>query len=84
MPRLKRVEVRINGHRTAIQLETPFWRYLDEIVAARGTTRTKLVNEVLAADPDKTNMCSTLRTFALAHAERRANGWRLDQEIAAS
>jgi predicted DNA-binding ribbon-helix-helix protein len=67
-----RKTMRIRGLRTSIKLEQEFWSYLAEIAAGRRVRLSVLVNEVAEATPGRTNLASTLRTFALTHARERA------------
>ena len=68
-----RKTMRIGAIRTSIKLEQEFWSYLEEIAADRSLRLSALVNEVATASPERTNLASTLRTFALIHARLR---WR--------
>ncbi len=67
-----RKTMRIGEVRTSIKLENEFWSYLKEVADSRGLRLSALVNEVAAATPDRTNLASTLRTFALIHARLRS------------
>ena len=66
-----RKTMRIGEVRTSIKLETEFWDYLKSIANQRHLRLSGLVNEVAAATPDRTNLASTLRTYALVHARLR-------------
>jgi predicted DNA-binding ribbon-helix-helix protein len=59
----------VGRNRTSIKLEKEFWAFLEKLAAARGTRLSKLVREVAAAHPDRSNLASTLRVFALAQAQ---------------
>jgi predicted DNA-binding ribbon-helix-helix protein len=67
-----RKSMRVGAVRTSIKLEDEFWSYLKEVADDRGLRLSVLVDEVAAATPDRTNLASTLRVFALAHARRAA------------
>ena len=67
-----RKTMRVGEIRTSIKLETEFWSYLKEVADGRRLRLSSLVNEVAQATPDRTNLASTLRTFALMHAKLRA------------
>ena len=67
-----RKTMRIGEVRTSIKLETEFWSYLKHVAESRDMRLSALVNEVAAATPDRTNLASTLRTFALVHARLRS------------
>lgn len=64
--------MRIGEVRTSIKLEPEFWSYLKELAEQRAVRVSSLVNDVARATPDRTNLASTLRTFALVHARMRA------------
>ena len=69
-----RKTMRVGEIRTSIKLEGEFWSYLKEVADSRKLRLSALVNEVAEATPDRTNLASTLRVFALAHARRAARG----------
>ena len=58
-----RKTMRIGEVRTSIKLEPEFWSYLKEVADSRGIRLSRLVNDVAAASPERTNLASTLRTF---------------------
>lgn len=66
-----RKTMRIGEVRTSIKLESEFWDYLKDVSVSRQMRLSALVNEVAQATPDRTNLASTLRTFALVHARLR-------------
>jgi predicted DNA-binding ribbon-helix-helix protein len=74
-----RKTMRIGEVRTSIKLEPEFWSYLKEVADSRGIRVSRLVNDVAAATPDRTNLASTLRTFCLIHAQLRWRG--LEREL---
>jgi predicted DNA-binding ribbon-helix-helix protein len=67
-----RKTMRIGEVRTSIKLEKEFWSYLKEIAAERNLRLSGLVNEIADSTPERTNLASTLRTFALTHARLRS------------
>lgn len=67
-----RKTMRIGEVRTSIKLEAEFWSYLREVADNRRIRTSALVNEVARATPERTNLASTLRTWALVHASLRA------------
>ena len=67
-----RKTMRIGEVRTSIKLEKEFWSYLKEVADERNLRLSALVNEIADATPDRTNLASTLRTFALTHARLRS------------
>jgi len=74
-----RKTMRIGAVRTSIKLESEFWDYLRHIAESRGMRLSGMVNEVANASPERTNLASTLRTFALVHARLRCDA--LQREI---
>jgi predicted DNA-binding ribbon-helix-helix protein len=60
--------MRVGSVRTSIKLEAEFWSFLEELAAGRGLSLARFVSEVANAHPDRTNLASTLRIFALAQA----------------
>lgn len=73
-----RKTMRIGDVRTSIKLEEEFWGYLKEMAEERKTRLSGLVNEIALRHPDRTNLASTLRTYALAHARERGHTLRQD------
>ena len=67
-----RKTMRIGEVRTSIKLEQEFWAYLREVAEGRNLRLLAVVNEIANATPERTNLASTLRTFALSHARLRA------------
>jgi predicted DNA-binding ribbon-helix-helix protein len=65
--------------RTSIKLEREFWDYLKDLAGERSLRLTQLVNDVADAVPERSNLASTLRTFAIDHAKTRNR--KLRQEI---
>jgi predicted DNA-binding ribbon-helix-helix protein len=63
-----RKSMRVGPTRTSIKLEAEFWSFLEELAAGRGLSLARFVSEVANAHPDRTNLASTLRIFALAQA----------------
>ena len=74
-----RKTMRIGEVRTSIKLEPEFWGYLKEVADSRTIRLSRLVNDVAAATPERTNLASTLRTFCLIHAQLRWRG--LEREL---
>jgi predicted DNA-binding ribbon-helix-helix protein len=74
-----RKTMRIGEVRTSIKLEPEFWSYLKEVADSRTIRLSRLVNDVAAATPERTNLASTLRTFCLIHAQLRWRG--LEREL---
>ncbi len=67
-----RKTMRVGEVRTSIKLEPEFWTYLRELADARRVRLSELVNEIAGATPERTNLASTLRTYAILHARSNA------------
>ena len=50
-----RKTMRIGEVRTSIKLEPEFWGYLKEVADSRGIRLSRLVNDVAAATPERTD-----------------------------
>ena len=74
-----RLTMRIGEVRTSIKLEKEFWSYLKEIGDERNIRLSALVNEIACATPERTNLASTLRTYALT--QRRLRSQTLQREV---
>jgi predicted DNA-binding ribbon-helix-helix protein len=75
-----RKTMRIGEVRTSIKLEKEFWSYLKDVAEERSIRLSALVNEVAEATPERTNLASTLRTFALSHARLRSQTMQRELE----
>ena len=75
-----RKTMRIGEVRTSIKLESEFWEYLRAVAQQRHLRLSGLVNEVAAATPERTNLASTLRTYALVHARLRTETMQRDMD----
>ena len=73
-----RKTMRIGEVRTSIKLESEFWEYLKAVAQQRHLRLSGLVNEVASATPERTNLASTLRTYALVHARLRTETMQRD------
>ena len=73
-----RKTMRIGEVRTSIKLEPDFWGYLKDVADQRRMRLSVLVNEVATASPERTNLASTLRTYALVHAQLRTRSLHQD------
>lgn len=70
MTEVRKRSVTINGHKTSISLEQPFWRALAAIAAQRGVAMNALIADI---DAERTgNLSSTIRVYVLHHLESRA------------
>jgi predicted DNA-binding ribbon-helix-helix protein len=61
--RLRKRSVMIQGHRTSLSLEQPFWDALKEIATRRGTSLARLIAEIDASRSG--NLSSAARVFVL-------------------
>jgi predicted DNA-binding ribbon-helix-helix protein len=68
-PPIKR-SVTIDGHRTSVSLEDPFWLGLGGIASARGLTRAALIGQIDHARPPEVGLATALRLVVLAEAQR--------------
>jgi len=62
----------IDGHKTSVSLEDPFWNDLKMIARARSLTLSELV-ATINASRDHSNLSSAIRLFVL-HSFRHENG----------
>ncbi|MFC0202397.1 ribbon-helix-helix domain-containing protein [Paracoccus rhizosphaerae] len=63
-PPIKR-SVTIDGHRTSVSLEDPFWKALAELAAARGITRAALIGLIDHARQPEVGLATALRLFVV-------------------
>ncbi len=67
--------IRLHGHSTSIRLEAAFWRILERIAAAEGTSVTRFLttlhDEVLARRGEIGNFASLLRVTCLHWLENQ-------------
>jgi len=80
-PTMIRKTMRVGAVRTSIKLEPEFWNYLREVAEDRSLRLSGLVNEIAAAAADRTNLASTLRTYAIQHARNHTTGLREKVEM---
>ena len=66
---LAKHSVDIDGHRTSISIEAPFWDALRDIARAKGLS----LNQLIAAiDKDRSgNLSSTIRVFVLRELQKK-------------
>lgn len=57
--------VTIDGHRTSVSLEDPFWKALASEAAARGMTRASLIGQIDHARPPEVGLATALRLFVM-------------------
>ena len=75
--------MRVGDVRTSIKLETEFWDYLQDLAGERTIRLSALVNEIAKASPDRNNLASTLRTYAILHARNSAGNLKERVEMLA-
>ena len=63
--------ITIDGHRTSVSLEDPFWQALSEIAAARGLSVAAQIGEI-DHDRGTMNLSAAIRTYVLAWYRDRA------------
>ena len=61
---VKKHSIVINGHRTSVSLEEPFWNALREIAVHRGTNLSELVRGI-DDRRNHSNLSSAIRLFVL-------------------
>lgn len=69
-PPLKR-SVTIDGHRTSVSLEEPFWKALAAEAAALDITRSTLIGRIDHARPPDVGLATALRLYVIAALQRR-------------
>jgi predicted DNA-binding ribbon-helix-helix protein len=65
-PIIKR-SVSVNGHKTSISLEEPFWNEIKAIASQKNTTIKDLITDVDRDKQAEANLSSSLRVFVLRH-----------------
>jgi len=63
--------VTIDGHRTSVSIEGPFWRAIRDIAAAQGRPLAQLLTEIDHARPGAANLSSSIRLYVLDWYRRR-------------
>jgi predicted DNA-binding ribbon-helix-helix protein len=56
----------LNGHRTSVSLEAPFWQAFRDIAAARGLALNALAEEIDAGRAADEGLASAIRVHVLA------------------
>jgi predicted DNA-binding ribbon-helix-helix protein len=71
----------IDGHKTSVSLEEPFWHAVREITQARAMTVSALLHEI---DSNRTNanLSSAVRVFVLEHVRQAGIAAALEQHPA--
>jgi len=57
----------LQGHRTSVSLEDPFWQALREIARAEGRALNTIAAEIDASRDPGTGLASAIRVFVLRH-----------------
>ena len=60
----------LNGHRTSVALEAPFWQALEDIAHQQSLSLPALVARIDRTRSDNTSLSSALRVFALQQARQ--------------
>jgi predicted DNA-binding ribbon-helix-helix protein len=64
--------VLVQGHKTSISLEEPFWNGLKDIAASRRQPLTAVLQQVDLDRQDSSNLSSAVRLFVLEHYRNQA------------
>jgi predicted DNA-binding ribbon-helix-helix protein len=65
----------INGRKTSVSLEEPFWRDLKEIADSQGVTLSNVVTMIdRTRRQEQTNLSSAIRLFVLEQIKNRKSG----------
>lgn len=65
-PIIKR-SVSVNGHKTSISLEEPFWNEIKTIASQKNTSIKDLITDIDRGKQAEANLSSSLRVFILRH-----------------
>ena len=57
----------LNGHRTSVSLEDPFWQAFRDVADAEGKSLNALAAEIDAARGMECGLASAIRLYILAH-----------------
>ena len=68
---MRKRSVTIDGHRTSLTLEDPFWTELSALARARDLSLSALVAEIDHARPAPGNLSSALRIYVLDQLRKR-------------
>ena len=71
MSRPEKHSLTLNGHRTSVSLEAPFWRAFRAIAAAQGRPVNALAAEIDAGRDAGTGLATAMRLFVLAELQGR-------------
>jgi predicted DNA-binding ribbon-helix-helix protein len=70
-PVVKR-SVTIDGHRTSVSVEDPFWQALRDIASERALSMSELLTEIDHSRQPGSNLSSAIRIYALDWYRRRS------------
>lgn len=68
-PPIKR-SVTIDGHRTSVSLEDPFWHALGRAAKSRDITRAALIGRIDHARPPEVGLATAIRLFVVAELDK--------------
>ena len=71
-PPIVKRSVTIDGHRTSVSVEDPFWQALREIASERGLGASELLAEIDHARRPGSNLSSSIRIYALDWYRKRS------------
>lgn len=71
MSRPEKHSLTLNGHRTSVSLETPFWRAFRAIAEAEGRPLNALAAEIDAGRGAETGLATAIRLFVLKDLQDR-------------
>ena len=69
--KMRKRSITIDGHRTSLSLEDPFWKELGALARARGLSLAALVAEIDHARGGSGNLSSALRLHVLDALKRK-------------
>ncbi|WP_235754472.1 ribbon-helix-helix domain-containing protein [Paracoccus salsus] len=69
--------VTIDGHRTSVSLEDPFWSALGQAARARHVTRAVLIGKIDHARPPEVGLATAIRLFVLADLQKAARSGQI-------
>jgi len=73
MSRPRKRSFKIDGHRTSLSLEQPFWDALQDIAAVEKRPVSRLISDI-DAGRGGSGLSSAVRVWLLAHYRARARG----------
>ena len=67
---VKKRSILVDGHRTSVSLEDPFWQALQEIAGAERVSASGMISRI-AKSREHFNLSSAIRLFVLDHYRSR-------------